>query len=141
MYALVLFVGGIADKAGRRTTLVGGLLLMAVSCASLLEVKSVPATAVSLFFLGLGWNLSFVSASAQLIDLAAPAERGRLVGFNDQLASLLGASLALLYGFVLSESGLVAFALAATITVLLPIAFVVRAGSRATPSAVASEPA
>jgi MFS family permease len=141
MYALVLVVGNIADKAGRRTTLVGGLLVMAVSCATLLEVKSVPATAVSLFFLGLGWNLSFVSASAQLLDLAAPAERGRLVGFNDQLASLLGASLALLYGFVLSESGLVAFALAATVTVLLPIVFVVRAGGRATPSALASEPA
>ena len=100
-----------------------------------------PATAVSLFFLGLGWNLSFVSASAQLLDLAAPAERGRLVGFNDQLASFLGASLALLYGYVLSESGLVAFALAATVTVLLPIAFIVRQRAAANPVAAASEPA
>ena len=102
-------------------------------------MKSVPATAVSLFFLGLGWNLSFVSASSELLDLAAPAERGRLVGFNDQLASLPAASLALLYGFVLSESGLVAFALAPRRRYgPCPIAFV--GGRPPAPSAVASEP-
>jgi MFS family permease len=141
MYALVLVVGGLVDRLGRRPTLVGGLVLMAIACASLLTVKSVPAIAASLFFLGLGWNFSFVSASAQLLDFAAPSERGRLVGFNDQLASLLGASLALLYGFVLSEVGLVAFGLAATATVLLPIVFVVRQRPRASGAAIASEPA
>jgi MFS family permease len=139
MYALVLVVGGIVDRFGRRQTLVGGLLMMGVSCASLLAVSSVPAIAASLFFLGLGWNLSFVSASAQLLDLAAPSERGKLVGFNDQLASLLGASLALLYGFILSEAGLVAFGLAATVTVLVPIAFVVRRQAPRIPPAPASE--
>jgi MFS family permease len=139
MYALVLVVGGLVDRVGSRRTLVGGLVIMAFSCASLLEVGSVPAMAVSLFFLGLGWNLSFVSASAQLLDLAAPSERGRLVGFNDQLASFLGATLALLYGYVLSEAGLVAFGLAATATVLLPIAFVVRHRTSSIPPAPASE--
>ena len=115
---------------------------MAVSCASLLEVKSVPATAVSLFFLGLGWNLSFVVRLR-----AAPSTSRRRPSAVASSASTTSwprssaASLALLYGFVLSESGLIAFALAATITVLLPIAFVVRAGGRTTPSAVASEPA
>lgn len=126
MYVLVLVVGSLADRIGRRTTLVAGLVLMAVSCASMLEVKSVVATAIALFFLGLGWNISFVSASAQLVDAALPAERGRLIGFNDQLAAFLGAGLALLYGYVLSDAGLVAFSLAATVTVLLPIVFVVR---------------
>ena len=45
MYALVLAVGGVVDRLGRRPTLVGGLVLMAVACASLLTVRSVPATA------------------------------------------------------------------------------------------------
>ena len=126
MFMLVLVVGALADRIGRRTTLISGLVVMALACASLLEAASVPAMAVSLFFLGLGWNLSFVAASTQLVDAAAPSERGRLIGFNDQLSALVGAGLALLYGFILSESGLVAFALAATVTVLLPIAFVAR---------------
>jgi MFS family permease len=141
MYALVLVVGGLVDRVGRRPALVGGLVVMALACASLLSVKSVPAMSASLFFLGLGWNLSFVSASAQLLDLAAPAERGRLIGFNDQLASLLGASLALLYGFVLSEEGLIAFGLAATVTVLLPVAFVVRQRPRRDTPALAPDTA
>ena len=42
-----------------------------------------PACAVSLFGLGLGWNLAYVAATTQLVDLAAPAERGRLVGLSD----------------------------------------------------------
>ena len=40
-----------------------------------------------LFGLGLGWNLSFVAATAELADRAAPAERGKLLGFNDLLSS------------------------------------------------------
>ena len=38
---------------------------------------------LSLFGLGLGWNLAFVAATTQLVTLAAPSERGRLIGFSD----------------------------------------------------------
>ena len=64
MYALVLVIGTLIDRIGRRPALAGGLLVMAVSALSLLWVESVPATAVSLFGLGIGWNLSFVAATA-----------------------------------------------------------------------------
>ncbi len=53
-------------------------------------------TALLLFGLGVGWNVSFVAATAQLVDATAPAERGRMLGFNDLLSALLGAALALL---------------------------------------------
>ena len=98
MYALVLVVGDVVDRIGRTPALSGGLVVMAVSSISLLWVQSVPATAVTLFGLGLGWNLSFVAATAQLADCTAAWERGRLLGFNDLLSGLTGASLALLGG-------------------------------------------
>ena len=126
MYALVLVVGTLIDRIGRSPSLALGLAVMGVSCIGLLWVDSVVGTAVLLFGLGLGWNLSFVAATAELADRTAPAERGKLLGFNDQMAALLGASLALLGGAALETLGVAALAIGATVLVTAPIAWLMR---------------
>ena len=126
MYALVLVIGPLIDRIGRTPALGSGLVVMAVSCAGLLWGESVWATGVLLFGLGLGWNLSFVAATAQLADRASPSERGRLLGFNDLLSAFAGAGLALLGGFALDVMGVAALALGATALVLLPLLRLVR---------------
>jgi len=123
MYALVIVVGGLIDRIGRTTSLALGLAVMGMSCTGLLWVDSVLGTAVLLFGLGLGWNLSFVAATAELADRTAPSERGKLLGLNDQLAAFLGASLALLGGAALEALGVAALAIGATVLVILPIAW------------------
>jgi predicted MFS family arabinose efflux permease len=120
MYALVLVVGRLIDWMGRRPALFGGLLLMALSVVSLLWIESVPATAIALFGLGLGWNFSFVAATAELADSTLPSERGRLMGFNDLLSGLTGAGLALLGGVALEALGVAALALGAAALVSGP---------------------
>jgi len=120
MYALVLVVGRLIDRMGRLVALYGGLLGMAVSVASLLWVDSVVATAIALFGLGLGWNFSFVAATAELADSTLPSERGRLMGFNDLLSGLTGAGLALLGGAALESLGVGALALGAAALVCAP---------------------
>ena len=120
MYALVLVIGNLIDRIGRTPALAGGLFVMAVSVSSLLWVDSVVATAVVLFGLGIGWNLSFVAATAQLADCASAAERGKLLGFNDLLAGLTGAGLALLGGAALSALGVAALAIGGTALVIVP---------------------
>ena len=119
MYALVLFVGRIVDRVGG-LALVGGLVLEGISCLGLAWAESVWATAVLLFGLGLGWNLSFVAATTALVNRAAPAERGRLLGFNDLSAGLLGASLALLGGYALQALGVAALAVGAVTLTVVP---------------------
>jgi MFS family permease len=126
MYALVLVVGDVIDRIGRPPALVGGLALMAVSVISLLWVTSVPATAAALFGLGLGWNLSFVAATAQLADCTHAWERGKLLGFNDLLSGLTGASLALLGGYALTAVGVAALAIGGTVIVALPALWIAR---------------
>jgi MFS family permease len=128
MYALVLVVGDLVDRIGRPPALVGGLALMALSSISLLWIASVPATALALFALGLGWNLSFVAATAQLADCSMPWERGKLLGFNDLLSGLTGASLALLGGYALTAIGVAALAVGATVIVLVPAVWIGRRG-------------
>jgi MFS family permease len=125
MYALVLVVGTLIDRVGRMPALALGLAVMGVSCIGLLWVQSVIGTAVLLFGLGLGWNVSFVAATAELADRTAPAERGKLLGLNDLLAALLGAALALAGGVALDVLGVAALAIGATVLVVAPIAWLI----------------
>jgi MFS family permease len=126
MYALVLVVGRLIDRMGRSAALFGGLVVMALSVISLLWIDSVPATAVALFGLGLGWNFSFVAATAELADNTLPSERGRLMGFNDLLSGLTGAGLALLGGIALETLGVAALAIGAAALVSGPAMWLAR---------------
>ena len=96
MYMLMPVVGWIIDRVGRTPMLAVGLALIAASTAGLIWFEDVGSTAVLLFGLGLGWNFSFVAATTALADCAAPHERGKLIGFNDLVASVTGAAFVLL---------------------------------------------
>jgi MFS family permease len=138
MFGLVLVVGELVDRIGRRRSLIGGLAIMAVSTLMLAWVVSIPAMSLSLYLLGLGWNVSYVAASAELVTHATPVERGRLVGFTDTCAGLTAAGLALLGGVAYTEWGVVALAVGATIAVVAPALTILFARR---PSAPALEPA
>ena len=126
MYALVLVIGAVIDRVGRTPALEAGLVVMALSTIGLMWVAGVFGTAVLLLGLGVGWNISFVAATAQMADRTSPAERGRLLGFNDQLAGFLAAGLALLGGYALDAIGVAALAIGATVIVVSPIVLIAR---------------
>src|SRR5215218_2118860 len=120
MYALVLVIGQLVDSVGRRPCQVAGLLLMGMSTLALAWFESVFWMSASLFLLGLGWNISYVAAVAELADRALTAERGKLIGLTDQLSSFTGAALVVLGGAAYSEFGTEALGLAAAALVTLP---------------------
>ena len=68
-----------------------------------------------------------MAATAQLVDLTSASERGKLIGFNDLLSALLGASLALLGGYALDSIGVAALAIGATAIVAVPVLWLVPA--------------
>src|SRR4051812_9667304 len=126
MYLLMPFVGMIADRIGRTTVLGAGLALLGLSAIGLTWVSAVVPTALLLFGLGLGWNASFVAATTQLANLTTAAERGKLMGFNDFIAGLSGATLVIIGGMGLNAYGVPALSVGAGVIALLPIPFVVR---------------
>ena len=134
MYALVIVVGDVIDRIGRTPALAGGLLLMAVAAGGLAAVDSVVATGFVLFALGLGWNLSFVAATAELADRTMPWERGKLLGFNDFLSGITGAMLALGGGALLTGVGVGALAASGAALVLAPAIWILRDGRRVAPA-------
>jgi MFS family permease len=131
MYGLILFVGDLVERIGRRRSMVIGLAVMAVSNAGLVSLKSIAGMSLCLFGLGLGWCLAYIAATTELVDLAAASERGRLIGVTDLLSSFAGAALALGGGVLYTGAGgSVSLALAATGLAVLAAAWV--AGNRPT---------
>jgi len=129
MYGLVLIIGDVVERLGRRRAMVIGLALMGVSNAALVWFHSVAGMSASLFGLGLGWSLSYVAASTELIGLASPSERGRLIGATDLASSLVGALLALGGGVVYTGGGNASLALTAAGLALLPAAWILGSGA------------
>ncbi len=136
MYGLVLVVGDLIDKIGRRRSMVIGLAVMALSNGGLVWLGGIPGMSVSLFGLGLGWSLAYVAATTELVDLATASERGRLIGLTDLVSSFGGAALALAGGVVYSGGGSVPLALTAAGLTVFACAWVAGNGA-ARPGALA----
>jgi MFS family permease len=133
MYGLVLFVGDAIERIGRRRSMVIGLGLIALSNAGMAWFGSIGGMSLAMFGLGLGWCLSYIAATTELVDLAGPSERGRLVGLSDLLSSFGGAGLALAGGVVYTGAGgSVPLAWLATGLAVLACAWV--AGNRVAPA-------
>jgi MFS family permease len=128
MYMLVPVVGALIDRIGRVTSMAAGLGLVSVSCAGLAWLEGAGSIGVLLFGLGLGWNVSFVAATAQLADLTQPGERGTLMGANDLVAAGAGAVLVLVGGYALDEFGVYALAAGTAAIAVLPIVPVLARG-------------
>ena len=139
MYGLVLVVGDVIDRLGHRPALIGGLVVMGISTIFMAWIDTVASMSISLFGLGLGWALSYVAATSELVDRAALDERGKLVGFSDLVSSFTGAALALLGGLAYTEIGVGAVAVGATVAVVAPALLITLAGRG--PAAEAPEPA
>jgi MFS family permease len=120
MYGLVLVVGDVVERIGRRRAIVIGLVVMAFSNLVGVWSTSLLGMSLSLFGLGLGWNFSYVAATTELVNLATPAERGRLVGLSDLLSGGTGAALALTGGVLYTGAGATSLALAATALAAAP---------------------
>jgi MFS family permease len=138
MYGLVLVIGDVIERLGRRTSMVTGLGLMAASNAALAWWSSIAGMSVALFGLGLGWCLAYIAATTELVGLAGPVERGRLIGMSDLFSSLFAAVLALAWGGVYSGAGgTVPLALSAAGLAGLAAAWVAGNGVSLLPSAAA----
>ena len=130
MYALVIVVGDLVDRIGRTRALAGGLIVMGLSASALLWVEGADAMAGALFGLGLGWNVSFVAATAELTERTEPWERASLLGFNDLVSGATGAGLTLLGGVALTAGGVAALATGAVVLVTMPALWILRGGRR-----------
>lgn len=125
MYALSPVFGILADRLGRRSTVLLGQGMLAASLLMTgFGAESEGWVVAGLIFLGLGWSASTVAGSALLTEAAAPDRRTIVQGRSDLIMSGSGAVGGALAGVVLALLGynglsFVAMALVAAVVIAL----------------------
>ena len=105
MFAFSIISGRLTDKWGRiPVILCGAGILAAGSVVAAFSSEIVPL-AISLFFVGLGWNFCYVGGSALLSDQLTPEERSRTQGVNDLLIYLSSAGVSVGSGVLFATLG------------------------------------
>ncbi len=121
MYAFSVISGRLADKWGRGPVILTGAATLVLACITAPLSPDVLPLAVSLFFLGLGWNFCFVGGSTLLADQLSPAERARTQGVNDLLVGLASATGSLGSGLVYAATSYMVISLVAGALSLIPL--------------------
>src|SRR3984893_9678497 len=85
MYGPSFFTGSLIARFGPRRVVAAGLLLEAGAATIGLTGITAMHFWATLIVLGVGWNFSFVGASALVLETHRPAERNKVQAFNDFL--------------------------------------------------------
>jgi MFS family permease len=85
MYGPSFFTGSLIARFGAPRIVALGLLLEAGAAAVGLSGITAMHFWAALFILGIGWNFSFVGASALVLETHRPQERNKVQAFNDFL--------------------------------------------------------
>jgi MFS family permease len=121
MYAFSVVTGYLSDKWGRGQVIVSGAAMLLLACILAPLSPDVVPLAVALFFLGLGWNFTFVGGSALLADQLSPAERSRTQGTNDLMVGLASAMGSLGSGIIFAATSYTVIAAFAGALSLIPL--------------------
>lgn len=120
MYAPAPVSGLLVDRIGApRVVVVGAVTLMAAGVAAAVSpADSVPAMAVSLALLGLGWSFGLVAGSSLITNSVPAPRRAAAQGAGDLVQSGCGGTLGLLAGLVVAGPG---YATLAVLSALLAV--------------------
>ncbi|HJU12038.1 MAG TPA: MFS transporter [Candidatus Binataceae bacterium] len=112
MFALSIPAGWIADRVGRKPVLLSGCLVSALGCLMISSGSAVLLVGGGFYCVGLGWSLTYLTATTILSDVTHPYERAGLIGIMDFVVAIGGASSALIGGEIYALGGLVVLGLA-----------------------------
>ena len=105
MFAFSIFSGRLTDRIGRTPVLMFGSIMLALAGLTAGLFPGILPLGISLFILGLGWNLCYVGGSTMITDNLLNLEQSRVQGFNDLLLGLVSAIGSLGSGLVFAAIG------------------------------------
>jgi MFS family permease len=132
MFGLATVTGWLIDRLGSLPMIAYGAVLLIVASFLTPVADSVPALAVGLFVLGLGWNFCFVAGSALLSSQLHYDERGRVQGANELLIALASGSGSLLTGAIFAGGGMLRVGAVGLAITLIFVVFAAWRGRRRT---------
>ncbi len=105
MFGPSFFTGSLISRFGAQRIVAAGLICTALAAATGLSGITVWHFYATLVLLGVGWNFSFVGASALVLETHRPEERNKVQSFNDFLVFGTMACGSFLSGQVLANYG------------------------------------
>ena len=105
MFGPSFFTGRLMVRYGKERVTAVGMVLLAASGVVALGGLGLSHFWGSLALLGIGWNFSFIGATAVVTDCHTPAERGKAQGMNDFFVFAATAAVSFLAGSILHSSG------------------------------------
>lgn len=128
MFALSRVVGRIADRVGRRQTILAGLALLGVGGAVVAFVPGTTGFGIGLLLVGFGWSFGFIGSTVLLTDATPPDHRARTLGRADLTAQLSAAVVAVGGGWWFASRGLAGLGILAIVVAAMPVVLVMQAG-------------
>jgi MFS family permease len=123
MFAFSIFTGQLADRWGRIPVILTGISILMISFVLAPIYQTAIMLSISLYLLGLGWNLCFVGGSALLTDQLSSGERARTQGFNDLFLGLASALGSLVAGWLFDSGGYGLLNAVSAALTILPLIF------------------
>jgi MFS family permease len=120
MFALVIPAGWVADRIGRKPILVAGCLISAAGCLMISASTAVWIVGGGFYCVGMGWSLTYLTATTILADVTHPLERAGLIGIMDFSVALTAATASLAAGEIYALGGLGVLGLVGTALTLPP---------------------
>jgi MFS family permease len=105
MFAPSFFTGSLVSRFGKEPIVLAGLALLAACAVSGLSGLAVGNFWATLILLGVGWNFTFIGATAILTETYRPEEKSKVEGFNDFLVFTTVTTVALLAGPLFALAG------------------------------------
>jgi hypothetical protein len=124
MFGLSPLVGQLADRMGRRPTILAGFATIGVGGTLIAMVPGVAGFSAGIFLVGLGWSGAYIGGTVLVAD-ATPADRNaRVLGLTDMAAAVLTISASIGGGAWYAAHGLPGLGLLAVAIVTLPAVLV-----------------
>jgi MFS family permease len=127
MSAFAPLVGWLADRLGRRATILGGLVTLLIACALAGTAgDDTVRLGAGLFLLGVGWSGTMVGGSTLLSESVEVRERPTVQGLADVVMGLAGALAGAVSGAIVDFFGYPTLTVLAAVTALPLIALALR---------------
>jgi len=105
MFGPSFVTGRLIQKFGMTIVTAAGLIMLAIAAAIGLSGLGLAHFWIALVFLGVGWNFSFIGATAMVTTCHRPEEKNRVQAFNDFLVFGSVAASSFASGKLLSVAG------------------------------------
>ncbi len=106
MFGFSIPIGRIADRIGRRNTMLVGVFVAAAGTWFIVATPYYWIITTGTFLVGLGWSGVNISATALYADTTPPSARGRVIGANDTFTASAAIGMPIVGGVVIETMGL-----------------------------------